>query len=255
MANKSYEEAIVALQNLLSEKGELGPVAAERIEQITAELQPSSKTFDPVQRIKCGFTYFKTEIYDKHPELFEKLKKGQEPKFLVFACSDSRVSPSHVLNFQPGEAFMVRNIANMVPPYDKLRYSGVGAVIEYAVLHLKVENILVIGHSTCGGIQALMKLPEDGSESTEFIENWMKIGLPAKAKVVAKYPDKSFEEQCKYCEKEAVNVSLANLVSYPFVRDGLVNKTLALRGGYYDFIKGEFKLWGLHLDLSPPCSI
>ncbi|MCD9638792.1 Phospholipase A2 crotoxin acid subunit CA [Datura stramonium] len=238
MANKSYEEAIVALQNLLSEKGELGPVAAERIEQITAELQPSGKHFDPVQRIKCGFTYFKTEIYDKHPELFEKLKKGQEPKFLVFACSDSRVSPSHVLNFQPGEAFM-------------LRYSGVGAVIEYAVLHLKVENILVIGHSTCGGIQALMKLPEDGSESTEFIENWMKIGLPAKAKVVAKYPDKSFEEQCKYYnEKEAVNVSLANLVSYPFVRDGLVNKTLALRGGYYDFIKGEFKLWGLHLDLS-----
>ncbi|PHU25559.1 Carbonic anhydrase [Capsicum chinense] len=255
MANKSYEEAIVSLQSLLSEKGELGPVVAERIDEITAELQQSRKTFDPVQRIKCGWLYFKTEIYDKNPELFDKLKKGQEPKFLVFACSDSRVSPTTVLNFQPGEAFMARNIANMVPPYDKLRYSGVGAVIEYAVLHLKVENIVVIGHSACGGIKALMKLPEDGSESTEFIENWVKIGLPAKAKVLAEHPDSTFEEQCKYCEKEAVNVSLANLLTYPFVRDGLVNKTLALKGGYYDFIKGEFQLWGLHFHLSSPCTV
>ncbi|XP_055804412.1 carbonic anhydrase, chloroplastic-like [Solanum dulcamara] len=255
MANKSYEEAIVSLQNLLSEKEELGPVVADRIDEITAELQPSSKKSNAVQRIKCGFMYFKTEIYDKNQELFDKLKKGQEPKFLVFACSDSRVSPSHVLNFQLGEAFMVRNIANMVPPYDKLRYSGTGAAIEYAVKRLKVENILVIGHSTCGGIKGLMNLPEDGSESTHFIENWVKIGLPAKAKVLAEHWDKSFDDQCKYCEKEAVNVSLANLLTYPFVRDGLVNKTLALKGGYYDFIKGEFKLWGLHFGLSHPCSI
>ncbi|XP_060194939.1 carbonic anhydrase, chloroplastic-like [Lycium barbarum] len=255
MANKSYEEAIVALQNLISEKRELGPVAAERIDQIIAELQTSCKIFDPIHRIKSGFMYFKTEIYDKNPELFEKLKKGQEPKFLVFACSDSRVSPSHMLNFQPGEAFMVRNIANMVPPYDKIRYSGVGAAIEYAVLQLKVENIVVIGHSACGGIKGLMQLPEDGSESTEFIENWVKIGLPAKAKVLAEHADKTFEEQCKYCEKEAVNVSLANLLTYPFVRDGLVNKTLALMGGYYDFIKGEFKLWEFHFSLLPLCSV
>uniref|UniRef100_A0A1S4BBI5 Carbonic anhydrase n=1 Tax=Nicotiana tabacum TaxID=4097 RepID=A0A1S4BBI5_TOBAC len=176
MAKGSYEKAIVSLQNLLSEKEELEPVVAERIDEITAELQTTGcKSFDPVQRIKTGFYYFKTEIYDKNPELFDKLKKGQEPKFLVFACSDSRVSPSHVLNFQPGEAFMARNITNMVPPYDKTKYSGVGAIIEYAVVHLKVENILVIGHSACGGIKALMELPEDGSESTDFIEDWVKI--------------------------------------------------------------------------------
>ncbi|XP_016443674.1 carbonic anhydrase, chloroplastic-like [Nicotiana tabacum] len=73
----------------------------------------------------------------RYMKLFDKLKKGHEPKFLVFACSDSRVSPSHVLNFQLGKAFMVRNIANMVPPYDKTKYSGVGAIIEYAILRLK----------------------------------------------------------------------------------------------------------------------
>nr|XP_016493022.1 PREDICTED: carbonic anhydrase, chloroplastic-like isoform X3 [Nicotiana tabacum] len=221
MAKGSYEKAIVSLQNLLrfgpSEKEELKPVVAERIDEITTELQTTGcNSFDPVQRIKTGFYYFKTEIYDKNPELFEKLKKGQEPK---------------------------------------TKYSGVGAVIEYAVVHLKVENILVIGHSACGGIKALMELPEDGSESTDFIEDWVKIGLPAKAKVLAEHGDKTFKEQVKYCEKEAVNVSLANLLTYPFVSDALVNKTLALKGGYYDFMKGRFELWGLNFGLSDPCYI
>ncbi|CAK9154293.1 unnamed protein product [Ilex paraguariensis] len=103
---------------------------------------------------------------------------------MVFACSDSRVCPSHVLDFQPGEAFVVRNVANMVPQYDqvkyagvgaaveyavlhlKVKYAGVGAAVEYAVLHLKVENIVVIGHSCCGGIKGLMTFPFDVPNST-----------------------------------------------------------------------------------------
>ncbi|MBA0586262.1 hypothetical protein Gorai_017010, partial [Gossypium raimondii] len=91
------------------------------------------------------------------------LPKGKVLRFVLFACSDSRVCPSHILNFQPGEAFIVRNIASMVPPYDKKKYSGAGAAIEYAVLHLKVENIVVIGHSCCGGIKGLMSIPDDGT--------------------------------------------------------------------------------------------
>ncbi|KAF7838333.1 carbonic anhydrase 2-like [Senna tora] len=82
---------------------------------------------------------------------------------MVFACSDSRVSPTMILNFQPGEAFMVRNIANMVPPFDQVRYTGVGAILEYGITALKIPNIVVIGHSRCGGIQRLMTHPEDGS--------------------------------------------------------------------------------------------
>ncbi|MCD7457999.1 Phospholipase A2 crotoxin acid subunit CA [Datura stramonium] len=166
MANKSYEEAIVALQNLLSEK----------------------ENWDRLQQ--------------------KELNKSQ------LSCNQA-AKPSTLSENQPGEAFMVRNIANMVPPYDKLRYSGVGAVIEYAVLHLKVENILVGWVTVPVEVFRLAKLPEDGSESTEFIENWMKIGLPAKAKVVAKYPDKSFEEQCKYCEKEAAECITSQLGVVP----------------------------------------
>ncbi|KAK7316446.1 hypothetical protein VNO77_35485 [Canavalia gladiata] len=262
---KEYEEAIEELQKLLREKGELRATAAERVEQITAQLgtsasdvSPSSDTLPPSEaseRIKAGFLHFKKEKFDKNTELYEQLAKGQSPKFMVFACSDSRVCPSHVLDFQPGEAFMVRNVANMVPPYDQSKYSGTGAAIEYAVLHLKVSNIVVIGHSACGGIKGLLSFPYDGTYSTDFIEEWVKIGLPAKAKVKAQFGDVPFSELCTHCEKEGVNVSLGNLLTYPFVREGLVNKTLALKGGYYDFVNGSFELWGLQFGLASSFSV
>ncbi|KAM3754188.1 hypothetical protein ACB098_03G148100 [Castanea mollissima] len=253
---ESYEEAIAGLTKLLSDKADLGAVAAAKIKQITAELEKSgSNQFDPVDRIKTGFIHFKKEKFEKNPELYGELAKSQKPKFMVFACSDSRVCPSHILNFQPGEAFMIRNIANMVPPFDKTKYSGVGAAIEYAVLHLKVEHIVVIGHSCCGGIKGLMSIPDDGTTASDFIEHWVQICSPAKAKVKAEYSGLSFSEQCTNCEKEAVNVSLGNLLTYPFVRDGLVKKTLALKGAHYDFVKGTFDLWDLDFKISPSISV
>ncbi|KAK9067289.1 hypothetical protein SSX86_014615 [Deinandra increscens subsp. villosa] len=256
MGSESYDEAIAALKKLLSEKEDLAPVAAAKIEQITAQLStPGTKpSFDPVERIKTGFAKFKTEKYLTNPALYDELSKGQSPKFMVFACSDSRVCPSHVLDFQPGEAFVVRNVANMVPPFDKVKYAGVGSAIEYAVLHLKVEQIVVIGHSRCGGIKGLMTFPDEGPHTTDFIEEWVKVCLPAKSKVRADNGSATLDAQCDTCEKEAVNVSLANLLTYPFVRNGLVNKTLALKGGHYDFVNGTFELWGLDFSLSPPTS-
>uniref|UniRef100_A0A6N2N333 Carbonic anhydrase n=1 Tax=Salix viminalis TaxID=40686 RepID=A0A6N2N333_SALVM len=225
MANESFEDAIAGLSKLLREKADLGSVAAAKIKQITAELEEAgSKGFDPVERMKAG----------KNPELYGALAKGQKPKFMVFACSDSRVCPSHILDFQPGEAFMIRNIANMVPPYDQKKYSGVGAAIEYAVLHLKVENIVVIGHSCCGGIKGLMSISDDKPASSDFIENWVKICSAA---------------------KEAVNVSLGNLLTYPFVREAAVNDALSLKGAHYNFVKGTFEVWDLDFTISPSVSI
>ncbi|PON98950.1 Carbonic anhydrase [Trema orientale] len=253
MANDSYENAIAGLTKLLSEKGHLGDVAAAKIRQITSDLEAAgSDQFDPLERIKSGFLHFKTEKYEKNPELYGELAKGQSPKFLVFACSDSRVCPSHILNYQPGEAFVVRNIANMVPPYDQKKYSGVGAAIEYAVLHLKVENIVVIGHSCCGGIKGLMSIPDDGTTASDFIENWVQICASAKNKVKSECGDLSFTDQCTNLEKEAVNVSLGNLLTYPFVREALVKNTLSLKGAHYDFVKGTFDLWNLDFKISSP---
>ncbi|XP_057508112.1 carbonic anhydrase 2-like isoform X1 [Actinidia eriantha] len=248
MATDSYEEAIAGLKKLLSGNGGIEAVAAAKIKQLTAELEGTAST---VERIKSGFSHFKKEKFEKNAALYGELAKGQSPKFLVFACSDSRVCPSHILNFEPGEAFVVRNIANMVPPFDQTKYSGVGAAIEYAVLHLKVENILVIGHSCCGGIKGLMSIPDDGSTASDFIENWVKICLPAKAKVKSECSGMDFADQCSNLEKEAVNISLGNLLTYPFVRAGAMKKSLCIKGGHYDFVKGTFELWNLDFGLSP----
>ncbi|XP_009626667.1 carbonic anhydrase 2 isoform X1 [Nicotiana tabacum] len=256
MAEDSYEDAIAGLKKLLSEKNELEDAAVAKIRQLTAELEGAGgKKSDPDEKIRTGFAHFKAEKYEKNPELFGQLAKGQSPKFLVFACSDSRVCPSHILNFQPGEAFVVRNIANMVPPFDQTKYSGVGAAVEYAVVHLKVENILVIGHSCCGGIKGLMSIPDDGSTNSDFIEEWVKICLPAKAKVKAECCHLDPTEQCTKLEKEAVNVSLGNLLTYPFVREAVVQKSLALKGGHYDFVNGSFELWNIDFNLTPSVSL
>ncbi|XP_022776090.1 carbonic anhydrase 2-like isoform X2 [Durio zibethinus] len=257
MGSKSYEDAIAALSKLLRDKTDLGSVAAAKIKKITAELESAAcpTQFDAVKRIETGFLHFKTEKYEKNPDLYGALAKGQSPKFMVFACSDSRVCPSHILDLQPGEAFMVRNIANMVPPYDKTMYSGVGAAIEYAVLHLKVENIVVIGHSCCGGIKGLMSIPDDGTTASDFIEQWVSICAPAKTKVKSEYSGLSFSEQCTNCEKEAVNVSLGNLLTYPFVREAVLKNTLVLKGAHYDFVNGKFDLWNLNFQITPTLAV
>ncbi|TXG50281.1 hypothetical protein EZV62_022805 [Acer yangbiense] len=210
-----------------------------------------------------GFIPHLKKLLSQHPDIFNELAKEQKPKFLVFACSDSRVSPSHVLDFHLGEAFMAHNIANLVPAFNQsvflsiaqLRYSDAGAVIEYAVSQLKVENILVMGHSKCGGIARLMELPGDGSTTFDFVDDWVKIALPAKIKVKAQYPHLSLEKQKAICEREAVNLSLSNLLTYPYVRKGLENKTLALRGGHYDFVEGKFELWEFKAVLTPTIKI
>ncbi|KAK9104466.1 hypothetical protein Scep_021310 [Stephania cephalantha] len=254
MVSESYEAAIARLEKLISENGELESVVARKIEQITEELEGvdvvNKGGFDPDERMKSGFTHFKKEKYEKNPALYGALAKGQSPKFMVFACSDSRVCPSHILDLQPGEAFVVRNIASIVPEYDQTKYAGVGAAVEYAVLHLKVENIVVIGHSCCGGIKGLMSIPDDGTTSSDFIEEWVKICSSAKAKVKADANEAPFDDQCVQCVKESVNVSLENLLTYPFVKERVLEKRLALKGGYYDFVNGSFELWGPELSLN-----
>ncbi|KAG0538637.1 hypothetical protein BDA96_03G253900 [Sorghum bicolor] len=156
---------------------------------------------DAVERLKTGFEQFKADVYDKKPELFEPLKAHQSPKYMVFACSDSRVCPSVTLGLHPGEAFAVRNIASMVPPYDKTKYAGVGSAIEYAVCALKVEVIVVIGHSRCGGIKALLSLEDGAPDKFHFVEEWVRIGGPAKTKVKTDHASVPFEDQCSILEK------------------------------------------------------
>ncbi|XP_062081068.1 carbonic anhydrase 2-like [Humulus lupulus] len=247
----SYECSVKKNLVIISEKAESESKSESESEEdeIYEKVQPGQDSndccFDPVQKIVHGFKHFLSNKYYKYPCLFNELAATQHPKFLVFACSDSRVSPSHILNFQPGEAFMARNIGNLIPSFDKFKDFEVGSIIEYAVEELKVENILVIGHSRCGGVKRLMSHPEDGSVPFDFIDEWVNIAQAAKIKVKAEHSKLTFEEQCEICAEEAVNLSLKNLHSYPFVQRGIKENKIALRGGYYDFVNGSFKLWEL----------
>ncbi|XP_048541970.1 carbonic anhydrase, chloroplastic-like [Triticum urartu] len=195
------------------------------------------------KRLRTGFDKFRTEVYDKKPDLFERLKTKQKPRYLVFACADSRVCPSVTLGLELGEAFIVRNIGAMVPFYCENKHTGIGSAIEYAICVLEVKVIVVIGHSRCGGIKTLLSLKDGADDCFKFVEDWVRIGLSAKRKVEDEYSGKPPEQQCAFLEKAVVDVSLDNLRTYPFVKDGVDNGTVKLVGGHYDFVSGKFDTW------------
>uniref|UniRef100_J3L286 Carbonic anhydrase n=1 Tax=Oryza brachyantha TaxID=4533 RepID=J3L286_ORYBR len=195
-----------------------------------------------VERFKTGFENFRSTIYEEKHEMFEALKASHSPKFMVFSCADSRVCPTLTFGLKPGEAFTVRNIAGLVPSYDKTRQCSIGSAIEFAVVVLKVECIIVIGHSRCGGIRELRSLMEDRPSTFDFIDDWVKIGLVAKKKVERENMLLPFDDQCTVLEKEVVNLSLRNLQSYPFVKERLDKGTVMI-GARYDFVDGSFEMW------------
>ncbi|XP_021901241.1 LOW QUALITY PROTEIN: carbonic anhydrase 2-like [Carica papaya] len=254
MAGQSSSSEIIIDKLLLCENERVEEDLKAKIEKLIADHTEKSEPCHcspTVKRIIDGFLHFKACKFDKYPEMYEELAKAQHPKFLVFACSDSRVSPSHVLDFQPGEAFLACNVANLVPPFNKSRYSNSGAIIEFSVTALEVENILIIRHSRCGGIARLMTLRDDSSDENDFIDDWVKIGLSAKIKVKKEFENLPIEEQIKICERESVNNSLSNLLSYPYVSDGYEEKKIALWGGYYNFVDGSFELWEFKSEKPP----
>ncbi|KAF8098358.1 hypothetical protein N665_0268s0027 [Sinapis alba] len=191
--------------------------------------------------MKQRFLAFKKLNYMDNLEHFKKLADAQSPKFLVIACADSRVCPSAVLGFQPGEAFTVRNIANLVPSYES-GPTETKAALQFSVNTLEVENILVIGHSRCGGIQALMSMEDEG-DSRSFIHNWVIVGKKAKESTKAVASNLHFDHQCQHCEKASINHSLERLLGYPWIEEKVRKGSLSLHGGYYDFVNCTFEKW------------
>ncbi|CAN6686213.1 unnamed protein product [Malus baccata var. baccata] len=204
-----------------------------------AETDDRSELFEDM---KQRFLDFKKHKYMENLEHYQNLAKGQAPKFMVISCADSRVCPSTILGFQPGEAFVVRNIANLVPPFES-GPSETNAALEFSVNFLKIENILVVGHSCCGGIRALMGMDDEVDKS--FIQNWVVVGKDARSWTKAAASKLSFDQQCKHCEKESINRSLLNLLTYPWIDEKVKKGVLAVHGGYYDFVECTFEKWTL----------
>ncbi|XP_039120674.1 beta carbonic anhydrase 5, chloroplastic isoform X1 [Dioscorea cayenensis subsp. rotundata] len=198
---------------------------------------------DPFEELKDRFLHFKNQVYLENLDHYQNLSDNQTPKFMVIACADSRVCPSSILGFQPGEAFTIRNIANLVPPFQH-GASEVSAGLEFAVNSLQVANILVVGHSRCGGIRALMSMKR-ADKSKSFIKDWVSIGKTARLSTEAVAGNLNFELQCKHCEKESLNASLLNLLTYPWIEERVNEGSLSLHGGYYDFTDCSFEKWTL----------
>jgi carbonic anhydrase len=191
-----------------------------------------------VESFISGFKRFQENWLGSDKTLFNSLRKGQSPKAMLIGCSDSRVDPAILTDCAPGELFVVRNVANLVPPCepDAGRH-GVSAALEYAVCHLQVEHIIVMGHSQCGGIKGLVDGICNCTEDS-FIGSWVSIAHPAKRQVLEEFPDISPEIQYYACEKAAIMLSLENLMTFPWVRQRVEDGSLSLHGWYFDLQAG-----------------
>ncbi|MBU1249017.1 MAG: carbonic anhydrase [Proteobacteria bacterium] len=186
-----------------------------------------------------GFERFQRTFIKGNSRLFDRLRDGQRPQIMVIGCSDSRVAPALLFDCEPGDIFVVRNIANLVPPYEPDdRRHGVSAALEYGVKALEVTHIVILGHSKCGGICQLMTCIPQGEEA-EFIDKWVDIAAPAREAVLAKMPDASSDDQLRACEQAAILVSIDNLLTFPWIERRVMAGELTIHGWYFDIETGE----------------
>jgi carbonic anhydrase len=191
-------------------------------------------------RLIEGYQEFRAGDFAEQKALYEELgTKGQKPKVMLIACSDSRADPSDIFNAYPGEMFVLRNVANIVPPVDATEFDGVAAAIEYAVTVIKVEALVVMGHESCGGIAGcLAGMGHDPDAG--YVGKWVSIINEVRDRVLAKnLPDDqvSFE-----MELEGVRQSLTNLMTFPFVKDAVESGQLSLQGAYFSIIQAKLMM-------------
>ena len=203
--------------------------------------------------------FYKKYFADGGPMFKTLAKEGQNPYALVIGCSDSRVDPSILLDTQPGEIFVVRNVANLVPPYEKSlqdSYHGTSAALEFAVTGLEVRHIIVMGHSGCGGIKALSDAKEssDVAEDSSFIANWMHIAADAKQQVKRHDHHLSYEEQLCRCNHQSLKTSLHNLMTFSWVKERVAAEKLFLHAWYFDIESGQLLQYQEHNDCFLSCS-
>ena len=195
---------------------------------------------EEITKLLKGFKRFRKQYYEDDPELYKELTyKGQSPKTLVISCCDSRVHPAQVMNTDPGDIFVIRNVANVVPPCgDDGKPHGTSAALEFAVKHLQVKRIIVFGHSFCGGVKSLME-GKHHDQAYGFIDPWMSIVEPAREKILKSLADEPFEDQCRECEREVILISLQNLMTFPWVKDKVETGDLSLHGWYFNIEEGN----------------
>lgn len=191
-----------------------------------------------ILKLIAGFRKFRDKYFANEHPLYHRLSTvGQGPKTLIIGCSDSRVDPAIITSASPGELFIVRNVGNLVPPYETGgRFHGVSAAIEFAVVNLNVENVIVLGHRQCGGIRALM-LDQVGKQDG-FVGQWVRIAEDAKQRVLEHHSGADDDTLCRHGELESIVTSLQNLRTFPFVLSAIQERGMSLMGIYFDLEQG-----------------
>lgn len=187
-----------------------------------------------------GFLRFRDHRFPSDDvEYLRLFEEGQQPKFLIVGCCDSRVDPAIVFDCAPGDLFVVRNVANIVPPNEaRIGHHGTTAALEYGVCNLGVEHIVILGHAHCGGIQNLMQTAGIANPNS-FIDDWMRLVESARLSVEQDMAGHSIESRQRACEQRAILVSLQNLRTFPWISERVAAKTLRLHGWYFDIKQGQ----------------
>ena len=205
-----------------------------------------------------GIKNFQQRAYEQDPANMKGLvEDGQQPKVLLIACSDSRVDPAILTNAEPGDLFVLRNVANLVPQYDiEGKYDGARAAIEYAVRDLEVEHIVILGHARCGGIHAFLKSLSGHKIQRDFIGDWVSLAMDGcvhyafeqvtgsdndLGETVREVDLDTLSEHQHLVERAAIRGSLDNLLTYPWIKQRVDQGELNLHGWWFDLENGD--LW------------
>jgi carbonic anhydrase len=198
-------------------------------------------TDEEISKLIDGFGRFRARHFDTEDSLYQRLtREGQSPRIMVVACCDSRVDPAIITDCDPGDLFVVRNVANLVPPHETAgHYHGTSAALEFAVRCLFVQHVIVLGHAHCGGIRTLLHgiAGEDGIG--QFIKPWVAIADEARTRVMASATGLSGDAAARAVEQAAIQISLRNLMTFPWLRERVQDKRLHLHGWYFDLDHGE----------------
>jgi carbonic anhydrase len=188
-----------------------------------------------IQQLIDGFRNFKIKYYAGENALFKELKKGQAPKIALVACCDSRVDPALLFDTDPGELFVIRNVANLVPPCEEMEsHHGVTAALEYAVRVLEVHHILLLGHTQCGGVNEMYRQVVENDAPASYITKWIELGKPACEEVIAKYSDKDTETQLNLCGQYSLVDSYNNLLTFDWISDRVNKNELHIHAWHFD---------------------
>jgi carbonic anhydrase len=186
-----------------------------------------------------GYSNFRSGRYASEAERYRKLGEGsQKPRVMIIACCDSRAAPETIFDAGPGEMFVVRNVANLVPPYTPDGgHHATSAALEFAVMSLGVQHIVVMGHGRCGGIRAAVQ-ESSPLTHTDFIGSWMRA-IKDVTRIVPRVVGENAENHERHIERASIEHSLANLRTFPWIRMKENRKDLALHGVWFDIAMGE----------------